>query len=79
MERKAKLVAWAMPFENVTEARRRYQNEFNDEPPCESTIHRWVERFLEFGDINRRKGGSGRPRTSCLEFSFETVNAHIKT
>ena len=78
MERKAKLVAWAIAFENVREARRRFLVEFNEEAPCESTIHRWVGRFLEYGDINHRREGSGRRRTSCSDVSFETLNARIQ-
>ena len=64
MERKAKVVAWAVTYNNVREARRRYLQEFGEEAPCEPTIRRWVARFLEFGDINKRQPGSGRPVTA---------------
>ena len=37
MERRAKLVAWAVTAENVLEARRLYVTEFNEESPSEPT------------------------------------------
>ena len=67
MKRRAKLVAWAVTAENVREARRRYVTEFNEEPPSEPTVHRWVQRFLEFGDINRRKEGKKRTPQDIMQ------------
>lgn len=82
MERKAKLVAWAIAFDNVEEARRKYLAEFNEEAPVRCTVHRWMQRFLRTGDINRRSVGSGRPitasgydsKTAVLEAVQENIN-----
>ena len=78
MERKAKVVAWAITYDNTREARRRYANEFGEEAPSEPTIRRWVARFLESGDINKRKPGSGRPATASGDDTFEMVSERIE-
>ena len=78
MERKAKVVAWAITYENAREARRRYTKEFGEEAPAESSIRRWVSRFLECGDINRRKEGSGRPVTASGDDSFQKINERLE-
>ena len=77
MERKAKFVAWAVTYDNVREAKRRYLQEFGEEAPCEPTIRRWVARFLEFGDINKRQPGSGRPVTASGDDTFEKISERI--
>ena len=63
MQKKAKLVAWTVTFNNVAEARRKYEKEFNEEAPSPPTVHRWIKKFLTYGDINKREEGSGRPVT----------------
>lgn len=78
MERKAKLVAWAVAYDNVREARRRYVNEFGEEAPTDSTIHRWVARFLECGDINKRKEGCGRHVTASGDDTFQAISERIE-
>ena len=77
MERKAKFVAWSVTFKNTEEARIQYENEFHEEAPPRQTIHRWVRRFLETGDINKRIPGSGRPVTDSGDFSQTTVEEAI--
>ena len=77
MERKAKLVAWAVAYENVEQARRIYYDKFKEEAPVRSTVHRWVQRFLETGDINRRSAGSGRPMTASGDHSQDTVQEAV--
>ena len=74
MEKKARLVAWAVAFDNVAEARRRYSEEYDEDPPAPPTVHRWVQRFLTYGDINKREPGSGRPITASGD---DTLNAVV--
>lgn len=77
MEKKAKLVAWAVAFNNVSEARRRYKETFHDEAPPSSTVHRWVKRFLVYGDINKREEGSGRQVTASGDDTFSLIQPMI--
>ena len=44
----------------------------------EPTIRRWVARFLESGDINKRKPGSGRPATASGDDTFEMISERIE-
>ena len=76
MQKKARLVAWAVTTD-VRTARRHYFDEFGEEAPPRQSIHRWVERFLETGDINARKEGSGRPVAASGEDSSEKVKEAI--
>lgn len=78
MERKAKLVAWAVAFENVAEARRKFYEEFEEEAPPPSTVHRWVKRFLAYGDINHRQEGSGRPISASGDDSFIAIKPLVE-
>ena len=73
-----KLVVWSVAFENAEEARRKYENEFHEEAPPRQTIHRWVRRFLETGDINKRNPGSERPVTASGDRSQTTVEEAIR-
>ena len=75
--KKAKLVAWAVAFDNVEEARRKFIKEYNEEPPLRPTIHRWVQKFLQTGNINERKEGSGRPVTASGDGSFQQIQAVV--
>ena len=77
MERKAKVVAWAVTYNNTREARNRCANEFGEEA-SEPAIRRWVARFLECGDINKRKQGSGRPVTASGDDTLEMISERIE-
>jgi predicted DNA-binding protein YlxM (UPF0122 family) len=77
MDRKAKLVAWSIAFENTEEARRKYEQKFQEKAPARQTIHRWVQRFLKTGNINKRAPGSGRPLTASGDDSQTVVEEAI--
>ena len=76
-EKKARLVAWAVAFENIEDARRRFRAQYDEDAPTSSTVRRWVDRFLEFGDINARKEGSGRPVTASGDEAFAEVKTML--
>ena len=78
MEQKAKLVACVIAFENIEEARRKYLAIYEEEAPPHSTVRRWMDRLLEFGDINRRSVGSGRPVTASGDDSFARLQDIIE-
>ena len=79
MERKAKLVAWAVAFENVADARRKFREDFEEEAPVPSTVHRWVKRFLLYGDINHREEGSGRPISASGDDTFSAIKPLVES
>lgn len=78
MEKKARLVAWAVTFNNVAEARRKYEEEFHEEAPSPPTVHRWMKKFLAYGDINKREEGSGRPVTSTGDDTFSSIRPLVE-
>ena len=77
-EAKSRLVAWAVTLDNVEAARRRYLNVYRVEAPPRPTIHRWVERFLRTGDINKRKKGNGRPITASGDIQQQAVKQMVE-
>ena len=79
MERKAKLVAWAVAFENVAEARRKFLEEIEEEAPVPSTVHRWVKIVLVYGDINHCEEGSGRPISASGDDIFTAIKPLVES
>lgn len=53
-------------------------DEFHEEAPPPPTVHRWMKKFLTYGDMNKRENGSGRPVTATGDDIFTSIKPIIE-
>lgn len=72
----AKIVSYAISYDNCEQARRRYTDEYNKEAPPVRTIRDWRKRFLEtLSVLPKRRGSDQNERKINDDVKTEIVTA----
>jgi transposase len=64
VQEKAMCVLWLWETKSPGTVKRRFQRQFNKDPPKEQSLRRWLKQFQETGSVLHRKG-AGRPSVSA--------------
>ena len=73
LQHKVHAVSFAIAFDNLNEAMRRFQEWFDLPPPSASQIRYWKEKLLETGTLVKNREGAGRPVSASGDGNKEAV------